>query len=202
MSQSSDRNDNARPAYEPPDADRPATASPTEGLLEADLERHDPYAALRVPAYRRYALGWMTAVIGQTMTATALGWQIYQLTDSKLALGIVAGIQVIPLILLALPAGVVADRLDRRRIIALTSVLAAACSLGLAILPDHPDSVPIIYALVFLSATVLTLGRPARSALLPQLVPTRILSNAITWNSSNFQIAAMSGPALAGLIIN
>ena len=95
-------------AYEPPDLSRPASTSPTEAQLESEAirPRHDPYAALRFPAYRLFSIGWMTAVIGAQATAAALAWEISVRTGSKLALGWLAGVQVIPLVLLALPAGV------------------------------------------------------------------------------------------------
>jgi MFS family permease len=200
-----------RIVYESPDAERPATASPTEAELEreklrtpesARREGHDPYAALRYPAYRLFTIGWMIAVIGNQATAAALGWEIFDRTGSKLALGWLAGVQVIPLVLLALPAGVLADRLDRRRIVQITAAANAMCSVGLALLSYRSGTVPWMFGLLTASATVLTLGRPARSALLPKIVPNAIFSNAVTWNSSFFQVSAMVGPALGGMLIS
>src|SRR5207248_6715121 len=108
----------------------------TEGQLEAEAlhspSKHDPYAALRFPAYRLFSTGWMVAVIGSQMTAVALGWEIFDRTHSALWLGWLAGVQVIPLIFLALPAGVIADRIDRRSLVQVTAFLNALCSLGLA----------------------------------------------------------------------
>jgi MFS family permease len=200
-------------AYESPDPERPATSAPTESQIEHELPTvraldysptpppHDPYAALRHRPYVIFSLGWMIAVVGNQMTAVALGWEIFDRTKSKLALGWLAGVQVIPLILLALPAGVLADRVDRRRLIQVTALLTACCSVGLAVMSYRPNSLPWMFALVTLSATFLTLGRPARSALLPNLVPQAAFSNAITWNSSAFQVSAMLGPAIGGLLI-
>src|SRR5688572_7723664 len=193
-------------AYEPPDPERPATATPTEPELEREAlpatPRHDPYAALRFPAYRLFTIGWMVAVVGNQATAVALGWEVFDRTGSKLALAWLAGVQVIPLILLALPAGVLADRFDRRRIVQLTAAGNALCSVGLALLSYRAGSGPWMFVLLGLSATVLTLGRPARSALLPTIVPNSIFSNAVTWNASFFQVSAMVGPAVGGLLIS
>jgi MFS family permease len=201
-------------AYEAPGADRPASAAPTEAQLECEPPTikvldyspappaHDPYAALRSPAYRLFSLGWMIAVIGNQATMAALGWEIFDRTGSKLALGWLAGVQVIPLVLLALPAGVLADRFDRRNLIAITAVLNALCSVGLALLSYRTGSIPWMFLLVAGSATVLTLGRPARAALLPNIVPASAFSNAVTWNASMYQIAAMTGPAIGGLLIS
>jgi MFS family permease len=197
-------------AYESPDPNRPASASPTEPELETEAihpsaapSKHDPYAALRFPAYRLFSIGWMVAVMGNQMTAAALAWEIAQRTTKPaLALGWLAGIQVIPLVCLALPAGVIADRFDRRRLIQITAALNALCSVGLGLLSYRPNSIPLMFACVIASATVLTLGRPARSALLPNIVPQAIFSNAITWNSSMFQVSSMTGSALGGLLID
>src|SRR5438034_104136 len=96
-------------AYETPDEMRPASASPTEQQLESEAPTipaldanppHDPYAALRLSAYRQYAGSYVLAVIGGGVQSTALQWEIYQRTGSALSLGWIGGIQVIPLILL------------------------------------------------------------------------------------------------------
>jgi MFS family permease len=201
-------------AYEQPDPERPASLAPTEGEIEQESPKvkpldyspapapHDPYAALRYPAYRLFSLGWMLAVVGNQMTAAALSWEIARRTGSALALGWLAGVQVIPLVFLALPAGVIADRFDRRRLITVTAALNGLCSIGLALLSYRPNSIPWMFACVIGGSTALTLGRPARSALLPNIVPTAVFSNAITWNSSMFQVSAMAGAALGGLLID
>jgi MFS family permease len=191
--------------YEPPDLERAASSAPTEMQLESEAikpsSRHDPYAALRFSAYRWFSLGWMVAVIGNRMTEVALAWEVFDRTHSAMALGWLAGVQVIPLVLLALPAGVIADRFDRRRLIQITAVLNALCSIGLAVFSYRTGSVPVMFAMVIGSATFLTLGRPARSALLPNIVPSAVFSNAVTWNSSFFQTSSMLGPAVGGLLI-
>jgi MFS family permease len=192
-------------AYESPDVLRPASCAPTESQLEGEAigfsPKHDPYAALRYGTYRLFSFGWMIAVVGNQMTAVALGWEVFDRTRSALALGWLAGVQVIPLVFLALPAGVIADRFDRRRLIQITAALNALCSIGLGLLSYRSGSLPWMFACVIGSATVLALGRPARSALLPNIVPASVFSNAITWNSSIFQVSAMVGPALGGLLI-
>src|SRR5947207_2192183 len=142
-------------AYEPPDPNRASSATPTEPELESESlhpssfspqpsNKHDPYAALRFPSYRRFSLGWMFAIVGNQMTAAALTWELAQrTTKSALVLGWLAGVQVIPLVLLALPAGVLADRFDRRRLIQITAALNALCSVGLAALSYRPNSIPL-----------------------------------------------------------
>jgi len=168
---------------------------------------HDPYAALRHSGFVLYMLGWVVSVIGQQVQSVAVQWQIYQRisTASKdsgaLALGIVGGVQALPLILLALPAGHLADRRDRRKIISLSQFAAAICSIGLALTSHFHGSIPLLYLLLFLGATAQAVGWPARSALMPQLVPDGIFANAATWNSSAFQVAAVAGPAIGGFVV-
>lgn len=200
-------------AYEEPDPERPATGAPTEPDLEIESPSvrvldysplppgHDPYAALRFPNFVLFSLGWMVSVIGYQMQSTAIGWEIFDRTGSKLALGWVAGIQVIPVMALALPGGMLADTFDRRRIIALSGALAAVCSVALAMLSYREGSVPWMYVMLFLSSAALTIGRPARSSVLPLVLPPWAFSNAVTWNATIFQVASMIGPATAGVVI-
>jgi len=190
---------------EPPDLNRPASASPTESQLEQSAA-HDPYASLRLPNYRYYALGWFICVIGQQMQSVAIGWQLFNLAGGgrhgALAQGFVGGVQALPILLLALPAGQWADRFDRRLILICTQSFATLCSLGLAFASHHGAPPGAMYLLLGLSATAQAAGWPARSALLPQLVPPELIANATTWNSSGYQLAAVVGPALGGLVVS
>jgi len=193
--------------YEEPDTERPASATSTEKQLEqeslhgAAAPAHDPYAALRFAEFRRFSIGSIISIVGSQMLSAAIGWEIYDRTRSSLALGWVAGIQFVPLVVLALPGGQLADVFDRRRIVALASLVAAAASLGLAWLSYRTGLIPLMYATLLLNAAAQTLGRPAKYALLPSIVAPSAFSNAVTWNSSFFQLSAMVGPALAGLAI-
>ena len=199
------------PTSEPPDILRTMSNQPEEDYqpqtpgvgapLPALPIEHDPYSALRFPAYRLFTIGWMAAVIGQMMTATAIGWEVYGWTHSGLSLGYVAGIQVIPLVFLALPGGILADRFDRRKILSAACVGAACCSLTLALISYHRAHVGWVYLVMLGLSCCLTLGRPSRSAILPHLVPTDVFANAVTWNASFFQLSAMIGPAIGGLVL-
>jgi MFS family permease len=202
-----------------------------------DPAPHDAYAALRVPQYRDYLIGSSLALFGRQAVLAAVTWQVYEWTRSAAALGLVGVVNVLPLLALSLPAGALADRHDRRRLIALgTAVLvvangllallsAAAASLP-ALAPlvwgnaalravatwfelagdpaqlrfDQP-ALPLMFLLLLGHATVRILVWPARASITPLLVPTPALGNAITWNSSSFEIATIAGPALGGLLI-
>jgi MFS family permease len=197
------------PSPEQPDREdihRPASGSPTEAELESSVApAHDPYEALRIPNYRLYALGWMVCVIGQQMQSVAIGWQLFQLAGGgrrgALWQGWAGGVQAVPVLVLALVSGHLADRFDRRRMLLITQSFAALFSLGLAAASHFHASAGLLFLFLGLSATAQATGWPARSALLPQLVPDAVFANAATWNSSMFQVASVVGPALGGVII-
>jgi MFS family permease len=194
-------------AYELPDDDRPASAAtPPEEILERTLPSgaapsHDPYAALRYPDFVSFVVGWVISVIGSQILEVAVGWDLYQRTSNPLTLGWVGLVSALPIILLCLPAGHLADRSDRRLIIFSMQLLSCACAVALGVMVLKSAPLVAIYAMLLLSAVGKAVGWPARSAMLPSLVPTGIFANAIMWNTSGFQIAAMAGPALGGLII-
>ncbi len=163
--------------------------------------RHDPYSSLRHGAYRALLTGGLVSMIGQQMLLLAVSWELYERTGRALSLGLVGLVQVIPIFLFSLPGGHLADRVDRRTIILWTQVARAACSLGLAWLSFTSGPELGIYACLFLNGVARAYHVPARTALIPQILPPAAFSNAVTWNSSAFQISAVTGPALAGAII-
>jgi len=165
-------------------------------------QRHDPYAAFRVPGYRHYVFGWLIALFTYRMQAVAVGWEMYERTGRPLALGLVGLVQALPLIALALPAGYLADRFDRRRVLMGSLAGMAAASLGLAAVSQLDGPVPLVYAFLFLDAAALSLGRPARMSLLPQLVPREVFPNAVTWNMSMWQVVSVIGPAVGGFLVS
>lgn len=199
----------APPDYEPPDTDRPASAAPTEAQLEAESPTgvsareggHDPYAALRLRDYRMYCFGWVVSVVGRQIQEVAIGYEIYERTSSKLAIAWIGLAQAIPLMACILPAGHLADRFDRRKIIMITQLLWVASALGLAMLSHMRGPIPAMYLMLALGAGAHAVGWPARSSLLPQVVPPAVFNNAVTWNSSFFQVASMLGPAVGGLLL-
>jgi MFS family permease len=161
----------------------------------------DPYAALRHPNYRAYIIGNFIAVFGQQMLSVAIQWEIYAITNSTLALGLIGLVSWLPIFLFILPAGSLADRYNRKNIVLLTQLLFAACSFGLALTSRFHPTVWIMYALLFFTGLSRALSDPAKQALLPQLVPEKDFPNAMTWNSTVFQTASMVGPALGGFLI-
>lgn len=165
----------------------------------------DPYAALRVPNFRRYIVGLFAFTMGIQMQGTIVGWQIYELTHDKLALGLIGLAEALPFIGFALYAGHVADRHDRRRVsVTALSVLAGCSSLLLALpilLPSAPGLVTrLIYAVIVTSGVARSFLQPARQALGQELVPRALFHNAITWRSGSWQLAAVLGPAVGGVL--
>jgi MFS family permease len=162
---------------------------------------HDPYAPFRIPAFRRYAVGGILTRLGTRMQSVAVGWDVYQRTGEPLALGLVGLVQVIPAILLALPAGWLADTYDRRKVVLLSLLGMTLTSAGLVLQAALGADVWVVYALLAADAVVGTLGRPARSSLVPRIVPRELFPSAVAWNNSMFQLAGVLGPAVGGFVI-
>jgi MFS family permease len=139
--------------------------------------------------------------MGIRIQTVAIGWEMYQRTGEALSLGLVGLTLALPTMLFALPAGYLADRYNRRTLMVLSLWAMTATSLGLAIFSYLEGSVLMMYILLFLDASAVMLGRPARVALLPQLLPAHIFPNAVTWNMSIQHIASVIGPAMGGFIV-
>src|SRR5262245_25999326 len=180
-----------------------STAKATKNAA-GPIERvtRDAYAALRVRDFRLFRSGHLLSVLGVQMQTTAVGWHLYEKTNSKLALGMVGLVQIVPMLGLALPAGQAADRFDRRKTLMSATTLAVIAAFGLAAVGVWASAnVPLIYACLFLSGFARAFQGPARSSLMPKLVPHQIFSNAVSWNVSGFELSSMIGPALAGWLI-
>lgn len=162
---------------------------------------HDPYAALRVPAFRRYMAGNFLAILGLQMQSTAVAWDVYGRTGQPFSLALVGLVQVLPVLMLAVFAGHVADRFNRRRIVMGALLVISAGSVGLALVSALQAPVAITYACLFTAGLARAFQQPAKASLLPQLVPRKIFPNAVTWNAAAFQLASVLGPAAAGAII-
>jgi MFS family permease len=162
---------------------------------------HEPYAILRNGDFVYFLVGRLVSSFGLQMSAVAVGWELYERTHSALALGLVGLTEVIAIILFTLPAGHLADNHDRLRIIRTAVLVIATGSLGLALVAWLQAPVVWYYACLFVSASTLTFLRPASSAFITGLVPRQILSRAIAWNSSTFQLSCILGPAAGGALI-
>jgi MFS family permease len=110
-------------------------------------------------------------------------------------------VQIVPGVALALPGGHVADQFDRRKVLITSMSLLLLCSLGLMLASMLRRDVWLMYVCLFFIGVARAFLQPAKSALMPQIVPREMFSNAVTWNGSAFQFAAITGPALAGWLI-
>jgi MFS family permease len=136
------------------------------------------------------------------MRYVALTWQVFQLTGSVAAVGLLGLAEVVPLIALSVFAGTAADRADRRKLLQWCQVGSVATSLGLA-LTASTDAPPLalIYGLAAAGAAIDSLDRPTRAAMIPNLVGQRLLAPAMALRQMTFQIAYVIGPAVGGLLI-
>ncbi len=163
---------------------------------------HDPYAVLRNRDFRLYLGGRTIAVIGQQMFATALGWEIYERTHSAFALGLVGLIQVLAMFACTLPAGHCADVYNRKRIVALMTFVIAAANVGLTAISAATAPVWLIYLCLVVTGTARSFLWAASASFMPQLVPRKAFSRAVTWSSTSFQISSILGPAAGGTLLH
>ena len=161
------------------------------------------WGALREsPPFRRLWFGQAVSLVGRQFTTVAVPYQVYVLTHSPLAVGAVGLAQAIPLIGMSLWAGVIADRVDRRKILLVTQVALAATSalLALGALLGRPPLFGI-YLVVAMAATFAAVDAPVRTAIIPNLVRRERLTGALSMNMAVFEVGLIAGPALGGLVI-
>jgi MFS family permease len=153
------------------------------------------------PAYRRLWLGRMLSGIGSSMTTFAITLQVYDLTRSPAAVGGIGLATLIPLLLITMPGGTFADRVDRRRLVLAVIIANTALSAALFALATFGGaSVWALYALVSLGAALSAVSAPAQQTFVPRLVPKEQLSSAMALQRIVFQVMLIAGPALAGVV--
>ncbi len=160
------------------------------------------FASLHVPNYRRYFAGQVVSISGNWMQTVAEMWLIVELTGSGVAVGLTAGLQFLPLLLLGAYGGVLADRLDKRRLLMITQACMIVPALTLwAIVAAGAVEAWMVYALVLVRGTVTAIDNPARQSFVTELVGRERVVNAVALNSVIIHTARIAGPALAGLTI-
>lgn len=173
----------------PPVVDDPASAS-------------SRFAALGNRNFRLYFVGQTISSIGSWAQSLAVTWLVLDLTDRSDQLGIALALQFLPMLVLGAPAGVLADRLNNRRLLLATSAASGmlALTFGIAVTTGHA-TIWWIYALTFSLGLVLAVERPTMQAILFQLVGRDLLSNAVAANGTINSVSRLIGPAMAGGLI-
>jgi MFS family permease len=170
---------------------KPASPSPPRRGLEAFASRD----------FRRYQLARVAVILGAEAQSVAVAWQVYSITHRAIDLGYTGLALFLPALLFLLPAGHVADRFDRRRVILICYGLQLFCTGALAMLAwNNTNKILPIYAVLFMIGTGRAFSGPSSSALIPHLVPEQHFVNAVTWGGAVFQFANITGPALGGLL--
>jgi MFS family permease len=167
---------------------------------------YDAYAVLRIKDFRLFILARFLLTFGIQMQSVIVGWQVYKITHDPFSLGLIGLAEAIPFLGVALFAGHVADRVNRRRIILVTVIAYLLGAIALLLLSFHlyettkSNGVFAIYAVIFATGFARGFFYPAQSAFMAQIVPRELYPNSSTWNSTIWHIAAVSGPAFGGLI--
>jgi MFS family permease len=165
-----------------------------------------PYAALKIPDFRLFVSARFTITLAIQIQSVVVGWQVYELTHDPLSLGLIGLAEAIPNIVVSLYAGHVADITERKKI--LIACITALFFCSVALLSFTLNSINIIdsfgvvpiYCVIFLSGIARGFITPANFSFMPQLVPRELYKNAVTWNSTIWETAAIAGPALGGFL--
>ncbi|HYS10487.1 MAG TPA: MFS transporter [Myxococcales bacterium] len=160
------------------------------------------FIAFRSRDFRLLLAGQAVSLTGSQMQQVAVVWQLYQLTRSPLSLGMLGLFRIVPILVFALGGGVVADALDRRRMMLVTQTLLALVSVALTVLAHAGQTTPAaIYGLAFVAGAATAFDNPARQALVPRLVDRAQLPNALSLYATVWQVATIAGPALGGALL-
>ncbi len=176
---------------------RPAEAGESEG--EEPLPR---WGAFAYPQYRRYWFANLSRVFGLQFRFIAAGWLVYELTSSAIWLGTIGLVSAVVTIVLSVPAGVLADRLDNRRLLVVGYALAAVNHLAIAVLAvTGLANVGLVVVWAFVEGVLAALTGPAQFALIPRLIDMRVMPSAVALNSAIWNSMRVIGPAAAGVLI-
>ncbi len=150
---------------------------------------------------RSFAIGRFAAIAGWQMISVAVGWQLYERTGDPWALGLVGAAELAPVLFLMVVAGNAADRYPRRNVGIFAHALLTLAAIGLALVSWLSGPTLAIYSLLVVVGTARAFASPSINTILPQLLAPAEFANANAWLSSTFQLAAITGPAVGGLLI-
>jgi len=179
-----------------------ANASAEPPLEPSGARRGSAWQVLRNRDYSLLFWGQLISAAGTQIQVVAVAWQVYQLTNSAVALGIIGLVQAIPRLIFSLVGGVVADAYDRRRLLIIVNTILASLSAILAVTTRMGAiNVGLIYAIVLLAAIASSFEFPTRQAIIPTLVPREQMADALSISMVLMQLTFVVGSAAGGFII-
>lgn len=166
----------------------------------------NPYAALKIRDFRTFISARFCVTLAIQIQAVVVGWQVYEITKDPLSLGLIGLAEALPSIVVSLYAGHLADVVQRKKIIITTLATLLLCSIALLLFTLDIGAFIIqrgvvpIYGVIFISGIARGFITPALFAFMPQLVPRELFQNAVTWNSTLWEMASIGGPPIGGLV--
>src|SRR5436189_4326303 len=180
---------------------RMSSTDPLPATSTDSAPRQTAFSSLRYRDFRLLWFGQIVSVMGSQMQFAAINWHIYIITRSALALGLVGACRAVPIILCSLIGGVVADVVDRRRLMIVTQSIMLLCSALLAFISFKGlEQAWPIFLLTAVASAAWAFDTPARQSLMPTLVPVKDFPNAVSLSMLMFYIGLISGPPLAWFI--
>ncbi|HEY3115849.1 MAG TPA: MFS transporter [Chloroflexota bacterium] len=168
----------------------------------ARRRQQSPFSSLRHVNYRYLAAGTMFMSLGQWIQQVTLGYVMYDLTGSSVLLGLLSTVRSMPFLFISPLAGVIVDRVDRRKLLLQTQGLLAVTALTMGFFVRSPDlQAWHVFVFAIITASGWAVTQPLRQTLVPRLVPREDISNAVALNSMSFNVSKVLGPALGGLLI-
>jgi MFS family permease len=178
----------------------------TDKGLSETKHKHDPYSALRVSEFKNFVIARFFLTIAMLMQAVIVGWQMYELTKDPLSLGLIGLAEVIPAIAVSFYAGHIVDTSVRKHVLLFAYSLMLFCAFSLFFISTDTlvflsaNKVAAIYTVIFISGIARGFSMPSAFAFWAQLIPQNIFTNAVSWNTSTWQLGAVTGPAIAGFV--
>ena len=163
------------------------------------------YAALKIPDFRLFVTSRFCITLAIQIQSVVVAWQVFEMTNDPLSLGLIGLAEAVPSIAVSLYAGHVADVVQRKRIILLCVSTLLLCSIALLFFTLEPGAIFLrsgiipIYTVIFVSGIARGFLSPAFFSFMPQLIPRHLYTNAVTWNSTLWETATISGLAMGGL---
>jgi len=169
-------------------------------------EKSDAYAVLKIKEFRLFLSARFVITVAVQMQSIIVGWQIYEMTKDPFSLGLIGLSEAIPFIIMAFFSGHIADTFNRRSIILSSLFVYMLCAVTLLLFTTHLDFILThfhtlpIFIIIAITGFARAFIYPAQTAFMAQLVPRVLYTNSSTWNSTTWHIAAVTGPAIGGLI--